>query len=364
MASSFSIQAVAERTGLTPHVIRAWERRYRAIEPERSAGKQRLYSEAEIERLAMLSRAVRSGHSIGKIATLPDRGIARDDREPARRRARREEPRPATIPLRPFAPRRSPPPRASTAPRSRTRCAARCVALGNQGLLRLAIGPLAQEIGERWRTGELTAAHEHFFTASVKVFLGDLTRQFATPLNAPRIIVSTPTGQLHELGAVMAAATAANLGWRAIYLGPSLPAHEIAGAALRNEAAAVALSIVYPEDDPNLAAGTHRPRAPAPGEHAHPRRRPRRARLLRDARPHRRALRGQHRGIRRSTRHFTPCSDTENGCLMRDLQPWGGDVRSFRAVGECSRLLSSSRWLRSGRLEAEQFLAQALDLRH
>ena len=58
MPSSFSIHTAAERTGLSPHVIRAWERRYRAIEPERSAGKHRLYSEAEIQRLAMLSRAV------------------------------------------------------------------------------------------------------------------------------------------------------------------------------------------------------------------------------------------------------------------------------------------------------------------
>ena len=71
MAASFPIQTVAERTGLTPHVIRAWERRYRAIEPERSAGKHRLYSEAEIERIGLLYRAVRSGHSIGKIAKLP-----------------------------------------------------------------------------------------------------------------------------------------------------------------------------------------------------------------------------------------------------------------------------------------------------
>jgi methylmalonyl-CoA mutase cobalamin-binding subunit len=86
----------------------------------------------------------------------------------------------------------------------------------------------------------------------VKFFLGELTRQFATPLAAPRIIVGTPAGQIHELGAIMAATAAANLGWRSIYLGPNLPAHEIAGAALRNKAAAVALSIVYPEDDPNL----------------------------------------------------------------------------------------------------------------
>lgn len=253
MPSSFSIQTAAERTGLTPHVIRAWERRYRAIEPQRSAGKQRLYSEEEIERLAMLSRAVRGGHSIGKIAAIPMTELrALIANQPAMARAAK-----GRLPDDPGSAFRADALAATTGfdgPALEKALRRALLALGNQGLLRLAIGPLAHEVGERWRAGELTAAHEHFFTASVKVFLGDLIRQFATPLNAPRIIVSTPTGQLHELGAVMAAATAANLGWRSIYLGPSLPAHEIAGAALRNEAAAVALSIVYPEDDPNLAS--------------------------------------------------------------------------------------------------------------
>jgi methylmalonyl-CoA mutase cobalamin-binding subunit len=66
-------------------------------------------------------------------------------------------------------------------------------------------------------------------------------------------VVATPSGQLHELGAVIVASAARNLGWRVIYLGPSLPSAEIAGAALQNRARAVALSIVYPRDDPSLA---------------------------------------------------------------------------------------------------------------
>jgi methylmalonyl-CoA mutase cobalamin-binding subunit len=37
-----------------------------------------------------------------------------------------------------------------------------------------------------------------------------------------------------------------------IYLGTSLPAVEIAGAVVRNQARALALSIVFPGDDPNL----------------------------------------------------------------------------------------------------------------
>ncbi len=246
MASSLSIQAVAERTGLSPHVIRAWERRYRAIEPERTAGKHRLYSEAEIERLTLLNAAVQRGHSISKVAALPTaelRAMANAQAAPA-------------APVAGEAPFRE---EALAAVRAFVEASLFAVlqrgllALGTQGLILRTIGPLAQEIGDLWRTGALTAAHEHFFTAAVKVFLGGLVRPGQSPLHAPCLIVGTPAGQLHELGAVMVSAVAANLGWRSVYLGPNLPAHEIAGAALRNEAAAVALSIVYPEDDPNLA---------------------------------------------------------------------------------------------------------------
>jgi methanogenic corrinoid protein MtbC1 len=64
--------------------------------------------------------------------------------------------------------------------------------------------------------------------------------------------VTTPSGQLHEIGALLAAATAAADGWRTTYLGPSLPADEIAGAARQSDARVVALSIVYPTDDPHV----------------------------------------------------------------------------------------------------------------
>lgn len=56
-----------------------------------------------------------------------------------------------------------------------------------------------------------------------------------------------------SFGAVLVAAAAGGHGWRVTYLGTGLPAVEIAGSALRTGARAVALSIVYPADDPNLA---------------------------------------------------------------------------------------------------------------
>lgn len=50
----------------------------------------------------------------------------------------------------------------------------------------------------------------------------------------------------------MAAVTAASQGWRVLYLGPNLPAEEIAGAAHQAGASVVALSISYPPDDTRL----------------------------------------------------------------------------------------------------------------
>jgi MerR family transcriptional regulator, light-induced transcriptional regulator len=251
VSASYSIQAVAERTGLTAHVIRAWERRYGAIEPARSRGRHRLYGEAEIDRLSLLQRAIRAGHSIGQIANLPTgqlhdlvaqqsggRGAPAASRHNDQAVLFRERILQAVGDF--------------STPALQDALQGGLIALGHQGLLRLIVAPLAQEIGDRWHDGELTAAHEHFFTATVKAFLGNVSGQLTTPEGAPRIVVGTPAGQVHELGAVLAAAEASHLGWNVVYLGPNLPAGEIAGAAVRHKAAAVALSIVYPDDDPKL----------------------------------------------------------------------------------------------------------------
>ena len=61
---------VADRTGLTPHVLRAWERRYGAVEPERTEGGQRLYSDTEVEKLRLLRRVTQAGRAIGVIGML------------------------------------------------------------------------------------------------------------------------------------------------------------------------------------------------------------------------------------------------------------------------------------------------------
>ena len=126
------------------------------------------------------------------------------------------------------------------------------VELGAHASLERVIGPLTEKVGEMWRDGSLNAAHEHFATVTIREFLWASIRPFSASSNSPTLLVTTPTGQLHELGAVIVGAAAADLGWRIVYLGPSLPPAEIAAAAVQNKAKAVALSIIYPDDDPEL----------------------------------------------------------------------------------------------------------------
>ncbi len=252
MADAYNaIKTASLRTGLSVHVIRMWEKRYGAVKPSRTPTRRRLYSDEEIERLSVLRDLTQAGHSIGTVARLPI----------AKLRALAAESTDRTTA--PFSS-----PRLTEAAAFVEECLtaikgldARALdtvfrkaatALGAQGALQLVIAPLAQSIGDLWRAGTLTAAHEHFASAVVRVFLGHATRPFAASDSAPLLVIATPSGQLHELGALLAGAAAANVGWHVIYLGASLPAAEIAGAANQNRARAVALSLVYPEDDPRL----------------------------------------------------------------------------------------------------------------
>jgi DNA-binding transcriptional MerR regulator/methylmalonyl-CoA mutase cobalamin-binding subunit len=247
-----AIKVVARRTGLSAHVIRIWEKRYGAVEPERTGTNRRLYSDEQIERLSLLREVTQGGHSISHVAKLTTDKL----REIARELHATNGPTSRGLAAAPDSPTfleecvaavRSFDVRAleETLKRAATE-------LGAQGLLQRVVAPLVHTVGDLWRDGTITAAHEHFASAVIRVFLGHAARPFAGADSAPAIVIATPAGQIHELGALLVGAAAANLGWHVTYLGPSLPAAEIAGAARQNRARAVALSLVYPEDDPRL----------------------------------------------------------------------------------------------------------------
>src|SRR5574342_712996 len=71
----YSIKIVARKTGLSPHAIRIWEKRYAVVSPMRTPTNRRLYSDADIQRLLLLQRATAAGHAIGQVAHLTNENI-------------------------------------------------------------------------------------------------------------------------------------------------------------------------------------------------------------------------------------------------------------------------------------------------
>ena len=255
MAQEHPIRVAARRTGLTSHAIRIWEKRYAAVVPGRTPTGRRYYTDEDIERLILLRRATLSGRSIGQVARLTRDELVellRKDAGMVRMAGSVEFPEGTDVQgfvalsLKAVQ---------SLDAEELERCLARAAAgLSQPVFLEQFLVQLMARIGECWRDGSMRIMHEHLITSCVRTFLGNLSASHLAPASAPLLIATTPAGQVHEMGALAASVTAASEGWRVTYLGPNLPAEEIAGAARQQEARAITLSILYPADDPALGA--------------------------------------------------------------------------------------------------------------
>lgn len=246
------IKVVAKKTGLTAYVIRAWEKRYQAISPSRSASNRRFYNTEQVSRLLLLNQAIQNGFSIGQIAQLSSQEIL------AMLQLEKSDVKNESVSEEQF----------SLVKKYLDDCLLAVAEIDSQKLDKLLtkaqielshiviieelIIPLLHELGNLWQKGELRIVQEHVASVVIRNFLGRLNSDTHPSTIAPNLVVATPIGQIHELGALIVAVLAAYEGWKPIYLGINLPAEEIAKAVESHQAKVVALSIIYPTDDPYL----------------------------------------------------------------------------------------------------------------
>lgn len=241
------IQVVSQRTGLSKDVIRAWEKRYSIVEPKRHATGRRLYSESDIQRLSLLRKATRSGRRISDISALTDTELsellASDNAQ--------------------FFPDKPENSRVSDYDEFLQPLITGIKQLDDDGIYQSLVNastalpqiiffeqvlyPALLFIGESWKNGQLRIGHEHLASIQIKRFLLNLLER-ELPVG-PRLLVTTPVGQRHELGALMAAVIAAMEGWRSSYMGPDMPATEIAAAAIASESKGILLSLASRADE-------------------------------------------------------------------------------------------------------------------
>ncbi len=235
---TYSLGTTVRLTGLSPELLRAWERRYGVVEPLRTPGGTRRYRASDLERLRLVKSAVDAGHRIGRVAHLADvelRDCASGDS--------------AESPTRPLD--------AMLAALERLDAGGfqhllgvQFAALGPREFTAQVASPLVVEIGRRWADGRLNVACEHLATAGLRSTFGAAMQPTARSLMGPRIVFGTPANERHELGLMMAALSALGAGANVVYLGADLPAEEILRAVETTGAAALAISIVtLPAED-------------------------------------------------------------------------------------------------------------------
>jgi DNA-binding transcriptional MerR regulator/methylmalonyl-CoA mutase cobalamin-binding subunit len=271
----YPVRLVAVRTGLTPHVLRAWERRYGVVTPARTEGGQRLYSDLDIERLRLLRRLTDRGHAIGRIASLPIAELARLDEETGgadegaalsdgkvsptdeaeQTRARSVGESIAAV-LRAT--------RRLDAVKLQAVLEQAAVTLGVPVFIDEVVAPALVSVGHGWAEGSVSVAQEHMATAIFRRVLGWLFQVYEVKSNAPRLVVATPPTQVHEFGALMVAISAAADGWAVTYLGPDLPVADLVSAVGQTGARAVAVSAVYVPEVADLLAALREMRAALP----------------------------------------------------------------------------------------------------
>lgn len=243
------IAVVAERTGLSQDVLRVWERRYAAVKPMRDSAGQRIYSDADIARLALLRDAVRAGRGISHVARLPTPALEMLVEEDRSARRTVSDPRTAATDASPvddalvedalaLA-------LALDGQRLHELLRRGSARLGVAGFLETLAAPLLRRVGDEWHAGRMSPAQEHLVSSAVHDIAAATLRAFAPPAGAPRVVVATPSGDRHVIGATLVGAAAAVEGWNVIYLGADLPAPEIATAARASGARLVALSVVF-----------------------------------------------------------------------------------------------------------------------
>lgn len=238
----YRIGTLARLTGVTTHAIRIWERRYRALSPTRTPGGARLYTDADVQRLRLIKKLLERGYTISAVASLDMEALLK------------------------LAPADAVPLTSAPTPEAQGRAravidelvaalaeldlerASRVLSQATNGfsphsLVTEVLAPTLDEIGLRWESGEICIASEHAASAMLRTQLGGLLAAQAVNGKAP-VVCTTPAGEQHELGALLAAVVIAMHGRRAVYLGANLPAEQIAQAARLAKAGSVALSIV------------------------------------------------------------------------------------------------------------------------
>lgn len=226
------IGELSRRSGVSPELLRAWERRYRLLKPTRSPGGLRLYTADDLERVRLMQHHIARGLAAAEAAALAmeqpsralDTGLSLSDtqRELADALAAFDEPRAHAV------------------------LDSLLATATVDAVLSEVVMPYLHDLGERWERGEASVAQEHFASALLRGRLLGLARGWGRGLG-PRVVLACAPDEQHDLGLIAFGLALRARGWRIVYLGADTPLASVADAAHAADPVLVVVSAVRPK---------------------------------------------------------------------------------------------------------------------
>jgi DNA-binding transcriptional MerR regulator len=228
------IGELSKRSGVSPELLRAWERRYGLLRPVRSAGGLRLYTPADVERVRVMRQHLADGLAAAEAAALALRAGVGEAATPMALRPeevrddltdaldRYDEPRAQAI-------------------------LDRLLAVATvDTLLSEVVLPYLHELGERWLRGDASVAQEHFASSVVRGRLLGLARGWGLGIGPTAVLACLP-GEQHDLGLIAFGLALRARGWRIVYLGSDTPIETVEDASRQLDPSLVVLAATSSE---------------------------------------------------------------------------------------------------------------------
>jgi DNA-binding transcriptional MerR regulator len=242
------IGELSRRLGVSDHALRAWESRYGLLQPVRSAGGFRLYSEADESRVRRMQAHLARGLSAAEAA----RAVLGEDSGAGAGPGRADGPHRAA----PAASELSGALRqaldAFDEPAAQAVLDRLMSDLSVATVLRDVVLPFLTELGERWERGTASIAQEHFASNVIRGRLAGLARGWGNG-HGPRAVLACPPGELHDLALMIFGIILNGNGWRIEYLGMITPVDELTRTVAMRRPDLVVLAATLPENLEPLA---------------------------------------------------------------------------------------------------------------
>jgi MerR family transcriptional regulator, light-induced transcriptional regulator len=218
------IGELARRTGASPELLRAWERRYGLLRPTRSQGGFRLYTAADEERIRRMKEYLARGVAAAEAARLAaDAQIPGPDADTTQTAVLTAETTAAALPpLQAAAGELAGALDRFDEEQAHAVLDRLLAAYRIETILRDLLVPYLHDLGERWARGEVSVAQEHFAANLLRGRLLGLARGWGQG-HGPTAVLACLPGEQHDLGLLAFGITLYRRGWHIIYLGPDTP---------------------------------------------------------------------------------------------------------------------------------------------